>query len=152
MDYTDLMHIHLATVIPCFILGTILLLIKKGTRFHRQYGRIYMILMLITAVITLFMPAQVGSRILYHFGWIHSFSFLTIYTVPTAYLAIKNGKVKSHKRKMILLYFGAIVIAGGFTFFLGDICMNYFLDEIWNKRKRVSRIDEIVVKQKLRLV
>ena len=33
--------------------------------------------MMITACITLFMPAQVGSRILNHFGWIHSFSFLT---------------------------------------------------------------------------
>ena len=64
-----------------------------------------MILMLITAVVTLFMPAQVGPRILNHFGWVHSFSFLTIYTVPTAYLAIKNGDVKSHKRKMILLNF-----------------------------------------------
>lgn len=31
---------------------------------------------------------------------------------------------------MILLYFGAIVIAGGFTFSLGDICMNYSLVEI----------------------
>jgi uncharacterized membrane protein len=35
--------------------------------------------------------------------------------VPTAYLAIKKGNVKAHKRKMILLYFGAIVIAGAFT-------------------------------------
>ena len=89
-----------------------------------------MILMLITAVVILFMLAQVGPRILNHIGWVHSFSFLTIYTVPTAYLAIINGDVKSHKRKMILLYFGAIVIAGGFTFSLGDICMNYSLVEI----------------------
>ena len=106
MDYTDLMHIHLATVIPCFILGIILLLIKKGTRFHRQYGRIYMILMLITAIVTLFMLAQVGSRILNHFGWIHSFSFLTIYTVPTAYLSIKTKNIlmkntQNFKKKFI---------------------------------------------------
>ena len=126
MDYIDLMYIHLVTVIPCFIIGTILILIKKGNRFHRQFGRIYMILMLITVVVTLFMPAQVGPRILNHFGWIHSFSFLTIYTVPTAYLVIKNGNIKSHKRKMILLYFGAIVIAGGFTFFPGRYLYELF--------------------------
>jgi uncharacterized membrane protein len=126
MDYIDLMHIHLVTVIPCFIIGTILLLIKKGTKIHRQLGRVYMILMLITATITLFMPAQVGPRVLNHFGWIHSFSFLTIYTVPTAYSAIKKGNVKSHKRKMILLYFGAIVIAGGFTFFPGRYLYELF--------------------------
>jgi uncharacterized membrane protein len=113
------MYVHLATVVPCFIIGTVLLLIKKGSSVHIVFGRIYMILMLITAVITLFMQAQVGPRILNHFGWIHSFSFLTLYTVPTAYTAIKRGDIISHKRKMILLYFGAIIIAGGFTFVPG---------------------------------
>jgi uncharacterized membrane protein len=103
-----------------------LLLIKKGTNIHKYFGRIYMVLMIITAIITLFMPAEVGPTILNHFGWIHSFSFLTIYTVPTAYLAIKKGNVKSHKRKMILLYFGAIIIAGGFTFFPGRYLHNFF--------------------------
>jgi len=115
MSYSILMNVHLATVLRCFIIGTILLLIKKGTKVHATAGRVYMILMMITATITLFMPAQVGSTFLGHFGWIHTFSFLTIYTVPTAYLAIKKGNIKTHKRKMISLYFGAIIIAGGFT-------------------------------------
>ncbi len=116
MTYDYLMYLHLATVVPCFLLGTILLLIRKGTRIHTALGKVYMVLMMITAFITLFMPARVGSQFLGHFGWIHSFSFLTLYTVPTAYRAIRMGDVKSHQRKMILLYFGAIVIAGGFTF------------------------------------
>lgn len=126
MDYAALMNAHLITVVPCFLIGTILLLIKKGTLIHRRMGRIYMILMLITATITLFMPAKVGPQFLHHFGWIHSFSFLTIYTVPTAYLAAKRGRIKSHKRKMILLYFGAIIIAGGFTFFPGRYLYEVF--------------------------
>lgn len=88
----------------------------KGTKIHVMFGRVYMIMMMITAIITLFMSAHVGPRILNHFGWIHCFSFLTLYTVPTAYWAIKKENIKSHKRKMILLYFGAIIIAGGFTF------------------------------------
>lgn len=119
MSYTELMYLHLATVVPCFLIGTFLLLIKKGTQIHKAFGRIYMILMLFTAIVTLFMPSEVGPRFLDHFGWIHSFSFLTIYTVPTAYWAVKKGNIKAHKRKMILLYFGAIIIAGGFTFFPG---------------------------------
>lgn len=113
------MYIHLATVVPCFFLGAVLFIIKKGTSIHKKMGRVYMILMLITAIVTLFMPAEVGPRFLNHFGWIHSFSFLTIYTVPTAYLAIKKGNVRAHKIKMILLYVGAILIAGGFTFVPG---------------------------------
>ncbi len=126
MGYTDLMYIHLATVVPCFFIGTLLLLIKKGTPMHRRFGRVYMVLMLFTAVVTLFMPAGVGPRFLNHFGWIHGFSFLTIYTVPTAYTAIKKRNIKSHKRKMILLYFGAIIIAGGFTFTPGRYLYDVF--------------------------
>ena len=113
--YDILMISHLATVVPCIILGAALIFMAKGTSWHYRLGRWYMILMLVTAVITLFMPADVGPQLFNHFGWIHLFSFLTIYTVPTAYSAIKKGKVKVHQRKMILLYFGAIIIAGGFT-------------------------------------
>lgn len=126
MNYTDLLYIHLATVVPCFVLGTLLLLIKKGTPIHKTSGKVYMVLMLITATVTLFMQAQVGQRFLNHFGWIHLFSFLTIYTVPTAYLAIRKGNIKTHKRKMILLYFGAIIIAGGFTFVPGRYLYEVF--------------------------
>lgn len=128
MSYLDLMYFHLATVVPCFIIGTALLVVKKGTPIHKRMGSIYMVLMLITAVITLFMPAQVGPQFVGHFGWIHGFSFLAIYTVPTAYLAIKRGDVKSHQRKMILLYFGAIIIAGGFTFFPGRFLYELFFN------------------------
>lgn len=55
MSYHTLMFIHLATVIPAFILGTVSLIIKKGTSFHKVIGRIYMLLMLFTAAVTLFM-------------------------------------------------------------------------------------------------
>jgi len=126
MTYTTLMYFHLVTVVPCFFIGGMLLLIPRGTSIHKNFGRIYMVLMMITACITLFMPAHVGPRILNHFGWIHSFSFLTIYTIPTAYMAIRAGNVKSHKRKMILLYFGAIIIAGGFTFTPGRFLHSFF--------------------------
>ncbi len=126
MHYETLMYLHLATVVPCFFIGTVLLLIKKGTSIHKNFGRIYMVLMLFTAFVTLFMPAAVGPQFLGHFGWIHLFSFLTMYTVPTAYTAIKKGNVRAHKRKMILLYFGAIIIAGGFTFVPGRFMHELF--------------------------
>lgn len=126
MGYRSLMFIHLATIVPAFVLGTILLLIKKGTFFHQKTGQVYMILMLITAGVTLFMPAEVGPQLLNHFGWIHSFSFLTLYTVPTAYLAIRKGNITAHKRKMILLYVGAILIAEGFTFMPGRYLYQVF--------------------------
>lgn len=126
MEYTDLLYLHLATVVPCFFIGGLLMIIKKGTPTHKHLGRIYMVLMMVTAGITLLMKAEVGPRLFDHFGWIHGFSFLTLYTVPTAYLAIKKGNVKAHKRKMVLLYFGAIIIAGGFTFMPGRYLHHLF--------------------------
>ena len=119
MSYNVLMFIHLFTVLPAFVLGTISLILKKGTPLHKILGKLYMVLMLFTAIVTLFMPEFVGPTLFNHFGWIHLFSFLTIYTVPTAYTAIKKGNIKAHKRKMNLLYFGALVIAGAFTFMPG---------------------------------
>ena len=113
--YLFLMYAHLITVVPCIFIGAYLLSVKKGTRKHRSIGKVYMALMFFTAFVSLFLPAQVGNQFLDHFGFIHLFSFLTLYTVPTANTAIKKGNVKAHKRKMDLLYFGALIIAGRFT-------------------------------------
>lgn len=126
MTYENLMFIHLYTVVPAFILGTLNLVLKKGTNLHKNLGKSYMLLMLFTAVVTIFMEAQVGPTFLNHFGYIHLFSFLTLYTIPTAYTAIKKGDIKTHKRKMVLLYFGALIIAGGFTFFPGRYLHSVF--------------------------
>lgn len=120
------MFAHLITVVPCFFIGAYLLSVKKGTKIHRKLGKVYMILMFTTAIITLFMPALVGPQFLNHFGWIHLFSFLTLYSVPTAIIAIKKGQIKRHKLKMILLYIGAIIIAGGFTFSPGRYLHHVF--------------------------
>ncbi|MDP5076963.1 MAG: DUF2306 domain-containing protein [Nonlabens sp.] len=114
--YLFLMYSHIVTVAPCIFLGAYLFIRSKGTPGHRFIGKIYMSLMLITASITLFMPAAVGPQFLGHFGFIHLFSILTLYSIPTAILAIKRGNVRKHKIKLTLLYIGAIVIAGGFTF------------------------------------
>lgn len=114
-----LMYAHLITVVPCIFLGGYLLLAYKGTKIHKLLGKIYMSLMFITAIITIFLPANVGPQFLGHFGWIHSFTVLTLWTIPTALTAVRKGKIKAHKRKMVLLYVGAICIAGAFTFVPG---------------------------------
>lgn len=124
--YYSLMYIHLITVIPCVFVGAYLLLVSKGTKWHRSLGKYYMISMSITALVSLLMPAMVGPQFLGHFGWIHLFSFLTLWSVPTAYIAIRKGQVKKHKIKMILLYIGALVIAGGFTFVPGRYMYEVF--------------------------
>jgi uncharacterized membrane protein len=116
MTYLQLAYLHLATVLPAFLLGTWLMFNRKGTPHHRLLGKIYMVLMLTTGIITLFMPAAVGMRLFNHFGFIHLFSVLTIYSVPAAYLAARRHDVQAHRGNMIGLYIGGLIIAGAFAF------------------------------------
>lgn len=116
MTYTQLAYFHLATVIPAFGIGALQLLKRKGTPSHKRLGRIYMMLMLATALITLAMPAQVGPQFLQHFGFIHAFSLLALFSVPTAYFAARRGNLNAHRAAMIGLYIGGILIAGAFAF------------------------------------
>ena len=101
MTYLQLAYAHLATVLPAFFIGTFLLLNQKGSSKHKMLGKFYMLLMLLTAAVTLFMTAEVGPTLLGHFGFIHLFSLLVFYSVPAAYIAIRKGDIQKHR--MILL-------------------------------------------------
>lgn len=121
MTYHQLAHFHLGTVVPAFFIGTTLLFLKKGTRLHRFLGRLYMPLMLATGITTLLMPAAVGPRFLGHFGFIHVFSLLVLYSVPMAYVCARRGDVARHKKEMVGLYIGGILIAGSLAFMPGRL-------------------------------
>lgn len=110
-----IVFLHLLVVLPCFFLGSYLLFAKKGSTFHLLGGKVYMVLMFFTGGLTLFIPAEVGARLLNHFGFLHLLSLVTLWAVPRAWFAIKRGNVKTHKRAMILLYVGGILLAGGFA-------------------------------------
>ena len=80
-----------------------------------------MSLMLFTALVTLFMPAEIGPRLFNHFGFIHLLSLLVLYSVPTAYFAARKGNIKAHKSNMQNLYFGDLILAGLFTLLPGRL-------------------------------
>lgn len=121
MTYLQLAYLHLATILPAFAIGTWLLLNRKGSTKHKRLGRAYMVLMLATAIITLYMPAEVGPQFLGHFGFIHGFSLLPLCLVPTAYRAARRGDVRRHRANMVGLYVGGILIAGAFAFSPGRL-------------------------------
>ena len=115
MTYQQLTYLHLATVLPAFVIGSVLLAMSKGTHTHKALGRIYLVLMIGTGIVTLFMPAHVGPTAYGHFGFIHAFSVLTLYSAPMAYLAARRGDVRTHRENMIGLNVSCIMIAGGFA-------------------------------------
>lgn len=125
MSYTQLAYAHLATVGPAFVIGTVLMIRRKGTPHHRFWGKLYMALMVATASISLLMPAVVGPRLLNHFGFIHLFSILTLVSVPQALWAARSHNVKAHRSAMIGLYIGGLLIAGGFALMPGRMLHNW---------------------------
>jgi len=42
MTYMQLTYLHLGSLVPAFVIGTYLLLNRKGTPVHRFLGKIYM--------------------------------------------------------------------------------------------------------------
>ena len=121
MPYLTLAYIHLATVLPCFLIGAWLLLRRKGTTVHKRLGRAYAVLILFTALVTLPMPAAVGPRLLDHFGFIHLFSLLVLFSVPAALYSIRRGNVAAHRGHMVGVYVGGILIAGTFALMPGRL-------------------------------
>jgi uncharacterized membrane protein len=115
MTYTHIAYLHLATVLPAFLLGTYLMVSRKGSRSHRQLGKVYMVLMLFTAAVSLLLPAVVGPRFLGHFGFIHIFSLSVFFSVPYALYAARTHNRTAHMSSMIGLYVGGLLIAGGFA-------------------------------------
>jgi len=116
MTYPQLTYLHLLTIVPAFLLGSVLLVSRESTTDHRSLGKIYLLLMVFSGSITLFMPAQVGPRLLGHFGYIHALSLLTLYSAPAAYFAVRRGNIKAHRVYMVGLYIGGILIAGTLAF------------------------------------
>lgn len=121
MPYLSLAYVHLATVLPCFLIGAWLLLRRKGTTVHKRLGRAYAVLILFTALVTLPMPAAVGPRLLDHFGFIHLFSLLVLFSVPAALYSIRRGNVAAHRSHMVGVYAGGILIAGTFALMPGRL-------------------------------
>ena len=121
MPYLSLAYLHFATVLPCFLIGAWLLLRRKGTTVHKRLGRAYAVLILFTALVTLPMPAAVGPRLLDHFGFIHLFSLLVLFSVPAALYSIRRGNVAAHRGHMVGVYVGGILIAGTFALMPGRL-------------------------------
>lgn len=124
--YGPLLYVHLATIIPAVFLGLAVFVMRKGTQWHRRIGYVYLTCMMITGIVTLFMPAFVGAKLWNHFGFIHLFSLLTIWTVPRAIINARAGRIRAHKGNMIGLYIGAVIIAGVFTFMPGRYMHSVF--------------------------
>ena len=127
MNVSQLVLLHLASVTAAFLIGSYLMLVRKGTPVHRALGKTYMLLMLGTAIVALLMPAA-HPYLFDHFGLLHLFVLPVAYYVPSAYAAVRRGDIRRHRNSMIGLYIGALVIAGLFAFTPGRLLHRWFFE------------------------
>lgn len=113
-------QVHVATVVPAFVLGTWQIFFStKGVLLHRIVGYTYLTLMTITAISTLFIHQINPNGPFFGLSWIHLFVPLTLYGVVGAIATARRHDIKGHRRAMIGVYVGALLIAGGLAFMPG---------------------------------
>ncbi len=125
LDASFAIQFHVLTVVPAAFLGATVLLTRKGTPRHKLLGRIWMILMVMTAISTFFIHQ---IRVWGDFSPIHILSVVVIVSCGTAIWQIRRGNVRAHKSALISAYIGGIFGAGLFTFWPGRLMNAIFLD------------------------
>jgi uncharacterized membrane protein len=118
MSLAPLIQAHAFAAMSAFGLGVIQLAAPKGTLPHRTIGWIWATLMLVIAVSSFFIHQ---IRLWGPFSPIHLLSIFTLVTLPLAVLRAHRHQVERHRNAMLGLFFGALVIAGAFTFLPGRI-------------------------------
>ena len=130
LDAPFAIQLHFVTVVPAFFLGAWQLLAsRKGSPSHRLIGKIYLMLMSITAVAAFFIPSFTPFSISagpIRLGLIHLFIPLTINGIWQTRKALRTGNIAAHKASMRGLYIGGLIIAGLLTFIPGRIMYRMF--------------------------
>jgi len=115
-------QVHVATVVPAFLIGTFQIFVSaKGAPLHRAFGYLYLVLMSITAITTLFVHQLMPHSPFWGLSPIHLLVPLTLFSVVGALRGAWTHNIAMHKRSMIGLYVGGMLIAGTLTFLPGRI-------------------------------
>lgn len=110
--------LHAFAAMAAFALGVIQIAAPKGTLPHRTVGWIWAALMFLVSVSAFFIHE---IRLWGPWRPIHLLAIFTLVMLPLALLAARDHKVERHRRGMLGLFIGALVIAGLFTFLPGRI-------------------------------
>ena len=113
--------IHVATVLPAIPLGGYILLTAKGTPRHRLLGKIWLVLMLVTATSAIFIQSSGG------YSWIHLFVPITFHAAWKVVATARRGDIRAHKNHLVFTYLTALMIPGIAAFLVPGRLMNVML-------------------------
>ena len=108
MPFTPIVATHLTSALMAIAIGGFVLMQQKGTALHRIAGRVWVGLMVLTALLSF------GIRSSGKLSWIHQLSISTLFAIVMALIAISRDDVAAYKYWMRGVYIGSVV-AGVFT-------------------------------------
>lgn len=111
-------QVHAFAAMAAFVLGVVQLSAPKGTLPHRALGWTWAALMTAVAISAFFIHEL---RLWGPWSPIHLLAIFTLITLPLGVLHARRHDVARHRRAMLALFTGALVIAGVFTFYPGRI-------------------------------
>jgi uncharacterized membrane protein len=113
---------HVATVLPAALIGTWQIFFsRKGSPLHRVMGWVYVALMIVTALSTLWVHQLMPHGPFFGLSPIHLFIPLTFVGFYNALRGAMTHDLPRHRYAMLGVYFGGILIAGGLTLLPGRI-------------------------------
>jgi uncharacterized membrane protein len=118
LDAAPAIPVHAFAAMTAFMLGVVQLAAPKGTLPHRTLGWIWVCLMLAVAISSFWIHE---IRLVGPWSPIHLLSIFVLITVPLAVWKAHRHQVADHRRIMISIFTGALVIAGLFTLLPGRI-------------------------------
>jgi len=109
---------HALAAMAAFVLGVVQFAAPKGTLPHRTIGAVWVGLMAVVAISSFWIHQL---RLVGPWSPIHLLSIFVLITVPLAVWKAHRHQVADHRRIMISIFSGALVIAGLFTLLPGRI-------------------------------
>lgn len=118
MDMTPTIAIHTSAAVGAVLVGPVALWARRGPhprpRLHRAFGYAWVTLMVIAALSAMFirdfrLPNVAG------YTPIHILVPVVFVSLFLAFRRLAQRDIAGHRRVMRGLYFGACVVAGGFT-------------------------------------
>ncbi|HWK44229.1 MAG TPA: DUF2306 domain-containing protein [Stellaceae bacterium] len=118
LDAAPAIPLHALAAMAAFVLGVVQFAAPKGTLPHRAVGAVWVGLMAVVAISSFWIHQL---RLVGPWSPIHLLSIFTLLMLPLAVWKAHTHQVAAHRRIMIYLFSGALVVAGLFTLVPGRI-------------------------------
>jgi uncharacterized membrane protein len=104
--------LHLGTIVIALALTPVMLLRQRGDRTHRRLGTVWVVAMFLTAALSFGIRTNQWGG----FSFIHILSVWTVIQVPIIWWSARSHMIAKHRSAVRGMVFGALLIAGFFTF------------------------------------